>query len=80
MKALKKLRAWLHRPDVQIIALMLLVGVSGTSTDSLIKVYREGAPITPGVVGLHVVVLIALTVTFNHFDRVEARMKAGDDA
>ena len=78
MKALAKLRVWLRRPSVQIVVLIILVGASSDATEHLVKLYRDGAPLTLSVIGWHLLVLVVLTVTFKHFDRIEARMKRGD--
>lgn len=75
---MKKIRTYLHRPFAQIMILIILVGASSDATERLIKLYRDGVPVTLGVLGWHVLAIVMLTLTFKHFDRIEARMKAGD--
>jgi hypothetical protein len=77
---ISKLRAALRRPFAQIMIMIILAGAAGDATERLIKLYRDGAPLTVGVIGWHLLALIVLILTFKQFDRIEARMKAGEAA
>ena len=77
---IQKLRAWLYRPVVQIVALMFVGGAWSSALDRLVSAYRGGPAWSPWLVIEHVIIVALLFLFFRIADGIEARMKAGDRA
>jgi hypothetical protein len=80
MTTLKKIRAYLRRPVVQIVALMMVGGAWSSSLERLGNAYRAGPDWSIGFILAHVVAVALLVLFFRIADGIEARMKAGDKA
>jgi hypothetical protein len=80
MTTLKKIRAYLHRPVVQIVALMMVGGAWSSSLERLVSAYRAGPDWAPWFILEYVVAVALLVLFFRIADGIEARMKAGDKA
>jgi hypothetical protein len=75
-----RIRAWLYRPAVQIVALLMVGGAWSSSLDRLGKAYRAGPDWSLGFILAHVVAAALLFLFLRIADGIEARMKAGDKA
>lgn len=81
MKArLAQLRTFARRPFVQLCIFLALTGAAAGSFERLVIIYRDGTPVSFGVILAHLSVVILYGLAVNHWERIERRMKRGDRA
>jgi hypothetical protein len=64
-----------RRPDVQLLALVIIGHAAANNGETLIGYYRDGVPVSPLVAFVHVIALLDYVVFFWLLERLAKRLE-----